>query len=460
MAVAVCRAIDCKTYSKSVVNIEHVKIDIPELKVTLLGRLRNEEDGRCVIEGLISGPKLSHGRELFDCHELIGVSDTVGDFWLSNVNFTRVSIPSNVDAPSTFEMVAYLRFFGHFDPREQTVATIEAEIKSEHPLCSDDPIVDKPNIAANCITRSYPISPDSIVLYEEDDKRISLDRRGTFSTTIQYREIISISFGKRIEVNTADQDLDAVFLLLSILTQTNLSPKVRDYYLEREVPLVYAHRQEVVIASESVPPFQWITDYHDIVPFLRNHLPFWMDEVRTDDRHQLVRNFIHSAERKYIESKFLALCQCFEGLNRLRVENGEPSIQLDEPQIRKLDAAAKEIGLKKNIRSKLKHVLQQATSPALEQRLSRTLGGIGWIESHLTRDRKQRYAEVARRRNLISHGEIDGQVRSQQSFEDIIECIAIVRAACLAEILHLAGVPFGAMSNYLAKDNEVRSILH
>jgi len=165
------------------------------------------------------------------------------------------------------------------------------------------------------------------------------------------------------------------------------------------------------------------------------------------------------SRRAHIESRFLSLCQCFEGLNSLRTDKKILDNSSAEIKINELIEIAKNMGFNKSVRSKIKKSLKSVEVPSLEQRLTWCLNRTSWIFRDLLGDKKNRAREVAEVRNLLSHGDRKGHIRSEEDFRKLEVCSAIVRSACLVEIFHLAGIQPKDTDDLIVLDQEVGPVL-
>jgi hypothetical protein len=301
-----------------------------------------------------------------------------------------------------------------------------------------------------------PLQTESIGLFSDENCAIKIDHLGSFGEQIDYRETISVEFKNEGTSEDADLLLDALCLLVSVITQARCWPPKRNYY-KHDGDFQEARRHSWIDKQNPTTFYDWLELPGKIIDLIRQILPGWICAVRNPRAGMLIRHFVTAANNNgYAETAFLAFCQCFEGLNTQRIGDYAATPACDAQIMSQINDAAKNLGLNSAFRRRVRKAFEDAMKLTLEERLKNTLPNTPFCIQEVMRSRPNIYAEIARRRNQLSHGSTNGIIRTQADFEQLLTETAVLRALCLAEVLLLAGMQADQVAEMIRSDIKMK----
>jgi len=432
---------------------EYVRLHVEDLGITLFGELKRRRDGRVVFIGIADGLTKDNPRALSRKLELSGFSNRSGRIWIKDLIFRETAIHSDISRPSTVKIFARALYSGSFDPRSTLVSCVTAKLPTSQWLSDRRLKKHDYNHSSkeHVIIASGPIEP--IVLYADNEVVIEINHFASVGEHINHEERLSVNSIQSGTSERADFFLDAICLLISVLTQARCWPKTREYWRYKSNKHERARRRTWVEKQDQTDFMDWLRLPGQIIETIMKMFPQWIVSLKNPETATLIRYFVSAANKKgYPEDRFLGFCQCFEGLNQLRVADVNPFPECSVEMLTRLAERAKELGTNSAFRRKLKRAFDYSISPTLEDRLRGVFDKPPYcIQDKLNKNPKL-FAEIANRRNQISHGSTDAAINTQFDYDQLLREMSVVRALCLAEVLLLGGMALSEISEIVCLD--------
>jgi hypothetical protein len=430
---------------------DYVRIPIKNSRVTLLGDIKKRKDGQTVFTGVADGLSPENGHILYRHHEISGYANKGGHIWLKDLIFKQITTygDSTLGAVKVFARTMYA---GDFDPRTEPIHAATMDLPTSIWLSDRRIKEQRVDHSTKSMVIVAPIRVDPIELHSDEHASIKINHLSSFAEHIDYRETVSVDFKQAGTSEEADLRLDALCLLVSVLTQARCWPVKRIYWKDENYDQ-RAERYSWVDKQAPTELFNWLALPGRIITVLRQMLPVWITAMRHPHTGMLIRKFVNAANNKgYVEADFLAICQCFEGLSVNRIGHQSEVPGCDSKTLSRINDTAKDLGLNTVIRRRVRKAFEDATRLTLEERLKKALVATPFCIQEIMRRRPNIYTEIARRRNQLSHGSTEGVVQSQTDFERLLTETAVIRALSLAEILRLGGLPEQKVAEMVNQD--------
>lgn len=435
---------------------EMAKFLCPELGISCYGVLVRTKFG-AKFKGIADGLNVENQRAFTRLGELRGSASQSGPVWVSQLIFRNAEIIVDGTRPSSVEIDAGVVISGEFDPRERLVNSVSASLPLSHWLIEDRFVRSTVEHESNAIVSKAPIRNEPIVLAIADGAEVRLEYPSTIGRNVSYRERLLVHFSEPVSSDRADAILDATLLLISVITQVECRPASRDYVAETGGRVERATRRTRESNSQLRQFSDWLAWPGRIANLLGRMLPSWICSVREQQVCTMVKQFVSTIDEKgFVENTFLSYCQSFEGLNRHRTGDDRASAEIDERLTESLLEKAKELGMNSKLRRRLQKAIRDASSRTLEDRLARVFDPQPQCVVDKLVSRPNLFAEVAARRNQLSHGSAEGIVQDAEDFARLKVESVVVRVLCLAEVLKLGGLPDEDVKQLLGVDSRMK----
>lgn len=442
---------------KGVGDREYVRIPIDDIGITLFGDIKRRRDGQAVFNGIAHGLTNQNHQGLRRHLQLHGYSNKHGRIWLRDLIFRQMFISGDDSAPSAIQLLARTAYMGDFDPRSAPIERVTAELPTSHWL-SDRTIKQRQfDRSTNSHIITAPIQVEPIKLFTDGHLALELNHFGSFDEHVNFRETISVEFQNGGTSEDADLAMDGLCLLVAVLTQARCWPMERTYWRFESTEHERARRFTWMEKQKPTPFTDWLMLPGAIVEAVQRMLPDWIKAIKDPQVGTLIRHFVTATNKNgYIEEKFLALCQCFEGLNKARLDNEPASSRCDIGVLKEINEKAKSLGLNSDFRRKIKKSFEDAAKMTLEDRLRKVFNASPLCIQQVMEKHPRILEEVAKRRNQLSHGSTDGAIKTQEEFNRLLTETAVIRVHCLAEILFLGGISAEAAESIVCLDLDAK----
>jgi len=422
-------------------DLEYLRIRIEDVGITLFGEIKRRKDGQAIFTGIADGLTSENHHLLYRHNEISGHSNKNGRIWLRDLIFREMTISGDDSAPNPIKVLARTAYMGDFDPRASPIAAATVELPTSIWLSDRRIKEQRVDHSTKSMVITAPLKNEPIILFSDDRFSLEINHHGSFGEHVDYNEKIHVKFKAQGTSDEADLILDALCLLVSVLTQARCWPIERTYWALKGDRRDKAQRYAWIDKQVPTNFTDWLVLPGKIIATLQEMLPHWIPAVRQATSQTLIWQFVNAANKDgYAEDDFLALCQCFEGLSAHRIGQVSTIPGCDTKALVHINNSAKAIGLNKAVRGKIRKAFEDATRMTLEDRLRKVFDTPPFCIQEVMRHRPDIHKEIARRRNQLSHGSTEGTIKTQADFERLVTETAVIRTLCLAEILFLGGL--------------------
>jgi hypothetical protein len=418
---------------------EFVVLKDPKSRLWVRGTLIDTDEG-CIIDGVTQGIDFDNYM-IVRPKELRGKSSERGLLWVDGIFSFAPHVTVRGQKPNTVRLKAMRVFSGAFDPRIGTVS--ETRIDISHVAGLGKPKLVSAQYSNGQLTQTFDVDFVRRTLYDRNGCQICLDSSASVGETISSHQSLSILFAKPVPQTIAVDLLDRIVALLSILTNSSVSPRHIEFRRKKRSAFQWNAASIPDVVSD---PYEWLTQPERVADTMERMLPDWLANFAEQRPFSTLKTLLATWHgNHYLEWEFLSFCQCFESLNARRM----PTTATDERQftqrIAPVIAAIKELrehGANSEFRRKLEYVVNEANRLSLKIRIDRALRPPPYWLTDVLRHRPGLLTAIEQRRNRLSHGNPDGAVLSSADADAIRVESAVMALSCLVETLLLGGLDY------------------